>query len=430
MRILLASSQAYGLWFGLRLMREGHSFDWFVIEEAERKLLNNCLKGIIPPPLEDVPDFAQYDLVLFDSTGHGELADEARESTPTIGDSTLASRMEDDRLFGIQVMESSGIEVPKYAVFKTPDEARAFIEENPKRYVYKPFEPPEETEHQESDCTYVSESAEDLLRCLDKLFAKALEQPFLLQELVEGTEVSTEGFFDGHTFSLINHTFEEKKFMSGCYGPNTGCSGNLIVKPNGPNRLVNASLLKLVPFLRAAGFRGPLDINTIVNNHHVYGLEFTSRFGYDSDPTLFSMMDSELGRFFFELATGPVDHDIEPRIACNFAASARYTIPPYPTEIPGKHPKGLPIKGINIEDAWRDWYLYDVQAEPDGEMLSTAGITGFVCAPIARGHTPEAAWCGVERLTKDFKVPNLQCRDDLKEATCERLCEVQELGWI
>jgi phosphoribosylamine---glycine ligase len=427
-RILLASSQGYGAWLGLRLMREGHSFDWLVIDEAEKRVLNNCLKGIIPPPLEDIPDFADYDLAIFDSTGHGELADEAAQVTPTIGDSSLASRMEDDRLFGIQVMEGSGVEVPKYAVFNTPDEARAFLEDKPGRYVYKPFEPPEETEHQESDVTYVSESCEDMMRCLDALFVRALEQPFILQEFVEGIECSANGYFDGENFHFITYCLEEKKLMSGGYGPNTGCAGNLIFMPE-RKRLLEAGLLKLVPFLRASGFRGPLDLNSIVTEHHVYGLEFTSRFGYDSTSTEFGMINGPLGQFLFDIAIGPVERDPVLDIRHNYGAAARYSIPPYPTEIPGKHPKGLPIKGIALEDAWKDWFLYDCQLEPDGEHFSTAGITGFVCCAISRGHTPEAAWAGVERLGEKLSVPNLQCRDDLKEATIKRMKQVCEWGW-
>jgi phosphoribosylamine---glycine ligase len=418
---------------GLRLMHEGHSFDWFIIDEAEERVLKNILKGIIPPPLAEPPKFEDYDLVICDSTGHGDLADEARKVTPTIGDSVLASRMEDDRLFGLQIMEQAGIEVPRYAVFQNPDEARAFIEENPKRYVYKPFEPPEDTEHQESDCTYVSESAEDMIRCLPKLFVRALEQPFILQEVVEGIECATNGYFDGQNFFFVTHTIEEKKFMAGCYGPNTGCAGNLIVNSYSSRKLVTAGLLKLVPYLRSTDFRGPLDLNTICNEQHVYGLEFTSRFGYDSSCTEFALMDGELGQFLFDIATGPVDHDPDLRIAHEFGASARYSIPPYPTEVEGKHPQGCPIEGVPLGDAWKEFYLYDAMLDkPEGEeeRLCTAGITGFVACPIARGNTPEAAWCGVERIAKNFKVPNLQLRDDLKEATIERYCKMKDMGWL
>lgn len=426
MRILLASSQGYGAHFLLRLMREGHECEWFIIDEKEKKPLAPVLKGLIPPPLKETPDPEDFDLICFDSTGHGQLADDMGRSAPVIGDSLLASRLEDDRLFGIETMEACGIEVPPYTICKDPDDAREFLEENPKRYVYKPFEP-KGAEWQNSDVTYVSDSAEDMLKCLDELFANALEQPFILQEVVAGVECSTNGWFDGENFHFITHCIETKKFMAGDYGPNTGCSGNLQINPRGAKRLVSTGLLKLIPFLRASGFRGPLDLNTICNEHHVYGLEFTSRFGYDSTPCEFAMLDGDLGQFLFDIATGPALDPVPP-IPHDYAAAARYSIPPYPRECPGEHPGGLPIKGVELTDAWRDFYLYDAML--DGDELVTAGVTGFVGCPIARGHSAEAAWEGVKRRAECFKVPNMQVRDDLCEATLERLRKVQMMGWI
>ena len=176
MRILLASCGGIGCWMLLRLAREGHSCDWFEIEPEPRH--NSVLKGLIPPPIED-PDFAAYDLVIFDSTGNGELAEEVMKVTPVIGDSLLASRLEDDRLFGIETMEQCGIEVPPYQTFTTPEEAKAFLVDNPTRFVYKPFVM--KGEEQACDTTYVSESAEDLVKCLDTLWKDSKNAPFLLQ---------------------------------------------------------------------------------------------------------------------------------------------------------------------------------------------------------------------------------------------------------
>lgn len=405
-------------------MREGHDVSWFIIEEEDERALKNTLKGLIPPPLKGIPDFKDFELAIFDSTGHGELADEAASETPTIGDSSLASKLEDDRLFGIETMEACGIEVPPYSVFQNPDEAKHYIEERPRRYVYKPFEPEDPTEHQESDATYVSESPEDMLRVIDQLFVRALEQPFLLQEVVQGTEVSCEGYFDGEEFNLINATIEEKKFMSGNYGSNTGCAGNLIIAAGGARLAQN--LNKMVPFLRKNGFVGPIDVNTIVNEHHCYGLEYTPRFGYDSDATMFSMFEGNLGDFLHRIASR---EQYSSMFSSPCAASARYSIAPYPTEAKGKHPRGLPIKGVCLEDAWRETYLYDAMLD-DEEGLQTAGTTGFIASCIAPGSTPEAAWKGAERIGKNLKVPNLQCRNDLAESTCKRLNELRGMGWI
>jgi len=427
-RILLASSHGIGAWFLLRLIHEGHDCDWFLLGEP-RQAEKRVLRGLIPPPLDQPPtDFKPYDLCIFDSTGNGEFADMVRQQTPVIGDGELAAKLEDDRLFGIQAMQSCGIEVPAYETFDNPDEAKKWIEENPKRYVYKPFTP--DGKEQDCDTTYVSDSAEDLIKGIDHLFSESMETPFLLQEVVEGEEISTEAYFNGDQFFLHNHTLEEKKFMAGGYGPNTGCSGNLIWTTNGANRLFSAGLGRTRDFLRDHGYRGMVDLNTIVNEHHVYGLEFTPRFGYDASATLFSTIASDLGHFLWAIATGQPEIDV--KLKSRWAAAGRYSIPPYPEDVQGEHPKALPIKGVSLQDAWSNFFLYDAMLDRkgDGEGLCTAGINGLIGCPIACGHTPEGAWRGVERLSKNFKAPNMQLRDDLEEKTLKRLKAITEMGWL
>lgn len=413
----------------LRLSLEGHSCDWFLLTDqpAERRIL----KGLIPEPLEVEPDFSNYDLCIFDSTGHGEQAEEIRKVCAVIGDGELNSKLEDDRLFGIQIMEQCGIKVPRYSVFKSPEEARAWLTANPRRYVYKAFTQP--GIEQDPDTTYVSDSCEDMSRCLDQLFKDSSGTPFMLQEVVEGTEVSTEGWFDGSQFHWYNHTLEEKKLMSGGHGPNTGCAGNLIWTTNGPSKLFQMSVMPLTEFLRSVNYRGMIDVNCIVQEQHCFGLEFTPRFGYDASATLFATTDGNLGNLFYNIATGPKDFDPIPPGRGMWAASQRCSIPPYPEEVKGKHPRSLPIKGIPMDKVWRHYFLYDAMRDnksEDEEAICTAGINGFVCCPIASAHTPEGAWDGVERLSKNLKIPNMQVRDDLKECTLERLKQLREMGWV
>lgn len=407
----------------LRLMHEGHSVDWHLTEDKPR--LRRVLRGLIPPPLPQLPDPEPFDLVIFDSTGMGKLADEIREVTPVIGDGEINSRLEDDRLYGIEVMEAAGIDVPFYETFDSPDKAAAFLQDNPKRYVYKPSTPP--GEEQDTATTYVSESADDMQANLDGLYEASMGQPFLLQEVVEGTEVSTEAYFDGEQFWLHNHTLEEKKFMGGGHGPNTGCSGNLVWITGIPSRLFEQGLQKLGPYLGEVGYRGMVDLNTIVTPLHAYGLEFTPRFGYDASATLFSLIESDLGEFLHGIASG-MDGEESLRTRGSWAASSRYSIPPYPAFIENEHPRDVPIRGISIEDAWRSCYLYDAMSGEDG--LVTAGLNGHIACPIASAYTPHGAWDGLERIEKKIRIPNGQVRTDLQDSTMKRLNELKEMDWV
>ena len=432
MNILLVSQHSIGAWFILRLLKEGHSVEWWL---TQRGPWDNALRGLIPEPYLRRPPQAVLegaDLILFDQNGQGKLAEELRQYAPVLGDGLLASKLEDDRLYGIQVMEQCEIEVPFYETFKSPEEAREFIAQRPARYVYKPFTAPGKEQH--SATTYVSSSAEDMLASLDRIFTETGGLPFLLQEVVEGEEISLEGWSDGSNFHFLGLTLEEKKFMNGNMGPNCGASGTLEGILNSKPKLFSHGLGRLTQFVRATGYRGMLDLNTIVNESHAYGLELTSRFGYCCCPTRFSLMEGDMGEFLQTMATAPeggIDLDVRLRANCHWAASTRYSIPPYPMEIDGNHPEGVAISGIAIEDAWRDCYLYDCQTDgPDSEKLVTAGIYGHVCSPIGIGHTPQAAWDSAERRADKLKIPNMQARTDCCESTLKRLKTITEWGWL
>src|SRR5271163_3625650 len=109
-----------------------------------------------------------YDLAVFDVTGQGKMADATRELTPTIGDSMLADRLEEDRIFALEFMQKCGISVSPWEKFTNPADAIRYIKQRNTRQVFKPI-----GEQADKSTTYVSKSAEDMLRYFDVLFRQA-----------------------------------------------------------------------------------------------------------------------------------------------------------------------------------------------------------------------------------------------------------------
>lgn len=417
MKILLVSQDGVGSWFCLRLLEEGNNVDYYL----QKKEYKNILGGIVPTPMLVKPDFSKYDLVLFDLTGQPLLADESYFAAPTIGDSSIATLLEEDRMYGIKIMEEVGIEVPPYEVFSDIASAKKFIRQTNKRYVFKP------SGDQDTASTYVADSAQDLLEYLDKLSSDTKGVEFLLQEVVTGTEISTEAYFNGTSFCLINSTLEEKKFMNDGKGPNTGCAGNLVwcYEQHEP-WIFREGLGKMKDFLTSVNYRGMIDLNCIVTSNQLYGLEWTPRFGYDASPTLNSLITSNIGTFYHDVATS--NPNPKYTIGYRFAASVRLSIPPYPTEMQGFNPEDVPVKGLTYEDCIRGCYLYDVKEEK--EDLVTAGHSGFVCSPIAVGDTIREAFDFVKAKIDMIKIPNKQYRTDIHKRTFERYRILQAQGWL
>src|SRR6266576_3041225 len=299
-KILISTYSGYGNWFSLQLEEEGHNVDiWYNSHYDDYGFV---LDGLIGRPSKAKPVFRNYDLVLFDLTGKPNIAEEVlQQGVPVIGDGNLNSELEENRLLGIEVMEECGINVPEYEVFNDLGTAKKYIRKTNKRYVFKP----NGGQDQETASTYVSRSAEDMLKYLDKLGVSTKGVEFILQEVVHGTEISTEAWFNGDEFFLVNGTLEEKKFMEGNKGPNTGCAGNLVWVYDSLNLplVFREGLVKLKDFLKQYNYRGMIDLNTIVTDGELYGLEWTPRFGYDACATLYSLFtDNTLGDFLGAVA--------------------------------------------------------------------------------------------------------------------------------
>jgi len=422
-KILIVTYTGYGNWFSIQLEQEGHSVDiWYCDGYDDYGLV---LDGLINRPFKTKPDFRKYDLVVFDLTGKPHIAEEVISlGIPCIGDSNLASELEDNRVLGIQVMEECDINVPFYEQFNDIGAAKKFIKKTNKRYVFKP----NGGQDQDTATTYVSKSAEDMLKYLDKLGSVTKGAEFILQEVVAGTEISTEAWFNGEDFFLINGTLEEKKFMEGNKGPNTGCAGNLvwIYDQVNPPAIFKEGLAKLKDFLQQYRYRGMIDLNTIVSDSVIYGLEWTPRFGYDASATLYSCLNNCLGNFLGAIASGVYpEYDYN----YNFASAIRLSIPPYPSEIKNKHPEEVPIEGIEEDDIPKNCFLYDCCADRSGE-LCTIGVNGFIAVPIQPGKSIQESWSRVNEKVKKIHVPDMQYRCDIEKTTTERYNILARQGWL
>jgi phosphoribosylamine--glycine ligase len=413
MHILLVSKDGDGAWFVWLLIHEGHKVEW----TCANPKYQDSLKGLVPPPLTKVSDPAAYDLIIYDDSGFGDSADAARAHSPVIGGSAYADRLEDDRVFGIQQMEAAGIKVPKWEAFSSPAEALSFLAKNNRRYVLKPIgDAP-------SDATYVSKSRDDMTHFIEtKLDAKV--KSFVLQEFVAGTEVSTEAWWTGREFVAMNHTLELKKFMNDDMGPNTGCAGNVVWMPTRPNAIYEQGLKKLASEL--GGFPPQMfDLNTIVTEADIYGLEWTPRFGYEGTCNLTRLLNGGFGEFLFAVATGtsPV---VEPR--ARFAATIRLSVPPYPNAELARKRVQVPIVGVEVERL-DSFVLYDVMKDED-EVIITGGYNNGIGGPIGCGETIDGAFQECDEAIHRLDIPNLQYRTDASKSLQARYSTLQAQGWL
>src|SRR5215467_10245684 len=308
-----------------QVLKEGHEVRYFIGDPEEKDIAD----GFVPKTDDWEKDVDWADVIVFDDTlGQGEKAVALRaRGKAVVGGTPYTDRLEDDRSFGQEELKKAGVTIIPYREFDNFDDAIAYVQENPSRYVIKPSGAAGNVKRR----LFVGdeEDGQDVVRMLEaykKNFADEIKV-FQLQKRVVGVEVAVGGFFNGKSFVYpINTNFEHKKLFPGNSGPPTGEMGTTMFWSE-PNKIFEQTLLKMEPRLAEEGYVGYIDVNCIVNNNGIYPLEFTSRFGY---PTIFIQQEGMLtpiGLFLADLA-----HGRDPKLKCKsgFQVGVRIVMPPFP----------------------------------------------------------------------------------------------------
>ena len=400
-----------------RIKEEGNTVELCILEKDYSSVYDGILKKSSSPDDDAI--------IIFDSSGMGARAESLRSAYKVFGASNFHDKLENDRCFGLEFMVNNGIMIPETASFKDFSQGIDFVKENKDtRYVFKPS-----GKNLPCRLTYSCSDTEDLIlfmKYVEKAFGKEVED-FILQEFFEGAIISTEFWVGkGGFIEPLNHTIEVKKFLNDDLGPSTGCSGN-IVWVGDEDEVFNEMLSSIEGKLIQEGYIGPIDINCIVNEEGIYGLEWTPRFGLDAMPTFLQLIGQDVGKLISDSFDDRTKHmdlmDI-------FAGGIRVTIPPYPIEpenlksLQKNFPnENIPIRGL--DECEQLCYFYEVKKEDD-LLLHSAG-TGVIACISDIGFDPKSCFDSPCKILEEAKIPDAQYRTDLDKVLPEMYEEVKEV---
>lgn len=401
-----------------RIQDEGNSVSLCILDSDYSSVYDGILEKSIRPKTDD-------SIIIFDSSGNGARADKLRYSGFRVfGSSRFADRLEHDREFGLSFMKQHGIDIPETKCFTDFNQGINFVKDNSdKRFVFKPSGSDLPTK-----LTYSCSDSEDLIlymKYIEEHFGSEIED-FVLQEFIEGVAVSTEVWVGKYEFTgRFNHTVEVKKLMNDDLGPSTGCSGNLVWLGDDSSPLTEL-LLSCERSLIKEGYIGPIDLNVIINEDGIYGLEWTPRFGLDAMPTWLQLVKSDIGQMISDTCDG-VNKQFD--LLDAYSGGVRVTIPPYPIEPKSlKHvKKDSPNKGIPIRTFDEDHcYFYEVERKDD--LLVHSDGTGVI-AVVSSCDSNDASkpFDIVYDMIDNMKIPDKQYRTDLGHVLPEMYEEVMEV---
>lgn len=363
--------------------------------------------------------------IVFDFNGKGELADKLRKAGyKVVGGGVMNDRLEYDRLFGLKLMEMCGIKTAKRYEFNNIREVKKFLEKDSGEVVYvlKPFG------DKPNFLTFLPSSNEELKIYVDWLTTNELGRGrWLLQEKIEGYEISTEVWFSqGKMLYRANYTLETKRRDVNDLGPMVGASTSVVFGAYKDEPIIVQKVFKkLLLLMEKVKYTGVLDINCIVNDKGIYGLEWTPRLGWNAMFAELEVLEIPPGELFIKVAEGSIDRL---RYKEGYGYALRVVLPEYPSEDKNiyKQYKGMPVFYL---PEYKDniWFL---GVRLGRHSIEVDTLDGIVAEISSYGRTMEEAEHKAIEVLNGLYIPNKTARvgDGAKHAL-KRYNGLKKLGF-
>ena len=345
--------------------------------------------------LEQFCRHERIDLVVVGPEGPlaGGIADRLHSpETAVLGPTRDAARIESDKAFAKALMRAASIPTAEGRVFHDPNQAREYVASRDDPPVIKA------TGLAAGKGVFVAETTRDALEAIDRIM---VERAFgdagdavLVEERLEGREISVFALVDGRNILLLDACHDHKRVGDADTGPNTGGMGAYCPSPILDDALMatveREILVPTVDALRREGiqYRGVLYAGLILTHAGPKVLEFNVRFGDPECQCIVRRITGDFPRLLHATATGRLadldDDAFAPdtdHVCCVVLASRGY---------PGDHETGLPIDGIEQAEAVEGVLLFHAGTRSTrGGQIVTAG--GRVLSVVGKGPTPEDA---------------------------------------
>jgi phosphoribosylamine--glycine ligase len=326
------------------------------------------------------------------------------------GPTKAAARIESSKSFAKNLLKKYRIPTGFFSVFSDFTEALRWVEEVKPPLVIK------------ADglaagkgvvvCRTEDEARDTLDAILNgRLFGDAGDR-VVIEEFLEGQEVSFLAFTDGDTLVPLPSSQDHKQLLDGDQGPNTGGMGAYSPTPFVTSELQDRIMKEvMIPAVRAMKeegypYKGVLYAGLMLTDGRFKVLEFNCRFGDPEAQVLLTRMDSDIVPIFEAAIEGRLSAESikwkSEASACVVMASKGY---------PGDYKKGAPIEGLDeVKRMERVKVFHAGTALRDGCIVTNGGR---VLGVTALGDTIRDAVETAYRAVKAIRCEQLQYRTDI-----------------
>ena len=328
---------------------------------------------------------------------------------PCFGPNKDAAIIEGSKVFSKNLMKKHGIPTAAYEVFTDLAEALRYLETAPIPTVIK------------ADglalgkgviIALTRDEAFAAVRSMmeDKVFGESGSR-VVIEEFLEGPEVSVLSFTDGKTLVPMVSSMDHKRARDNDEGLNTGGMGTIAPNPyytkEIADRCMREIFLPTINAMRAEGrtFKGCLYFGLMLTKDGPKVIEYNCRFGDPETQVVLPLLKTDLLTVMQAVRNETLD-----KIAVEFSDGAAACVVLASQGYPEAYKKGFPIT-LPDTDENESVFVAGAVLSEDGKALLTNG--GRVLGATATADTLENAIAAAYRLTDRIHFENAYCRRDI-----------------
>ena len=328
------------------------------------------------------------------------------EGIPCFGPNKAAAIIEGSKAFSKELMKKYSIPTAAYETFESVGEALAYLDEVSYPTVIK------------ADGLALGKGviiakdraeAESALRSMmtDKVFGESGSR-VIIEEFLEGPEVSVLAFTDGKTIVPMISSMDHKRAHDGDEGLNTGGMGTIAPNPYYTDELKEICMrdifLPTINAMRAEGraFKGCLYFGLMITKNGPKVIEYNCRFGDPETQVVLPLLKTDL-LTVMQAVTEERLADVKVEFSCESACCVIMASKGYPE----KYGKGYEISiPSHLSDS-----VYIAGAEKKDGVLLTSG--GRVLGVVSTAENLEAAINSAYALVEQISFDNAYYRRDI-----------------
>jgi len=271
------------------------------------------------------------------------------------GPNKVASQLEGSKIFTKKLCEKFQIPTAKFGIFKDKDSAKEFLKKTNFPTVVKA------DNLASGKGVYICNEENEAIIAIDEIFGgkfgKAIN--LLIEEFLEGEEMSFFTIHDGNTFKSFETAQDHKRVLEGDRGKNTGGMGayspSRLINEELKNKIINKIIKPTLMGLNELGtkYKGFLYAGLMIVKNEPFLIEYNVRMGDPECQTILPKLKTNLGGILLACCEGRLD-----KLEINWLNKKSLCVVVCSKGYPEDFNKNIEIENINKVNLKEDDFLF------------------------------------------------------------------------